>query len=413
MLRTCVAAFAAGVGGADAVTVLPFDARARAARRVQPPHRPQHLLAAGRGVPRRQGRPTRPAARSPSRSSPTTWPSPGWAELGRDRGGRRASLAALERRLLRARIERSSPSGDRQIAERTRPLTGADRVPEPRTRRCPSGAVRRGRARPVRPYGERLRGAPRRARRRARSSWPRWARSPRTPPAPPSPPTCSPPAASTWSTAGRPTASRTVLAAYDGQPVVCLAGTDKAYAEWGAELVTALREAGAEWVILAGKRDRLDHRDGRRHLRDGRGRARLPAPDEGEARMSVPESFAGLPLTWSRRVERTSPSRSHRRGVDRTLAVARGHRDQAALHGPRPRGSRRARHLPGAGAVPARSLPDDVHDPAVDDPAVRRLLHRRGVQRVLPAQPRRRPEGARASRSTWPRTAATTPTTRG
>ncbi len=27
MLRTCVAAFAAGVGGADAVTVLPFDVR--------------------------------------------------------------------------------------------------------------------------------------------------------------------------------------------------------------------------------------------------------------------------------------------------------------------------------------------------------------------------------------------------
>src|ERR1700710_305349 len=27
MLRTCIAAFSAGVGGADAVTVLPFDAR--------------------------------------------------------------------------------------------------------------------------------------------------------------------------------------------------------------------------------------------------------------------------------------------------------------------------------------------------------------------------------------------------
>ena len=26
-----------------------------------------------------------------------------------------------------------------------------------------------------------------------------------------------------------------LLAAYDGQPVVCLAGTDAAYAEWGAE----------------------------------------------------------------------------------------------------------------------------------------------------------------------------------
>ena len=44
-------------------------------------------------------------------------------------------------------------------------------------------------------------------------------------------------------------------------------------------------------------------------------------------------------------------------------------------------------------AVPARSLPDDVRQPAVDDPAVRRLLDRRGVQRVLPAQPRRRAEG--------------------
>ena len=48
-----------------------------------------------------------------------------------------------------------------------------------------------------------------------------------------------------------------MLAAYTGpdggQPVVCLTGSDKAYAEWGAELVTALREAGAQWVILAGK----------------------------------------------------------------------------------------------------------------------------------------------------------------
>ena len=48
-----------------------------------------------------------------------------------------------------------------------------------------------------------------------------------------------------------------VVAAYTGpdgrQPVVCLTGADKAYAEWGAELATALREAGAQWVILAGK----------------------------------------------------------------------------------------------------------------------------------------------------------------
>ena len=38
-----------------------------------------------------------------------------------------------------------------------------------------------------------------------------------------------------------------------GQPIVCLVGPDKAYAEWGADLVQALREAGAEWVVLAGR----------------------------------------------------------------------------------------------------------------------------------------------------------------
>jgi methylmalonyl-CoA mutase len=38
-----------------------------------------------------------------------------------------------------------------------------------------------------------------------------------------------------------------------GQPVVCLVGHDRAYAEWGADLVAALRDAGAGWVILAGR----------------------------------------------------------------------------------------------------------------------------------------------------------------
>lgn len=36
-------------------------------------------------------------------------------------------------------------------------------------------------------------------------------------------------------------------------PVVCLAGTDKAYESWGNELVAALREAGVQHVIVAGK----------------------------------------------------------------------------------------------------------------------------------------------------------------
>ena len=46
-----------------------------------------------------------------------------------------------------------------------------------------------------------------------------------------------------------------VLAAYDGQPVACLAGTDAAYAEWGADLVAALRDAGARHVVVAGRVD--------------------------------------------------------------------------------------------------------------------------------------------------------------
>jgi methylmalonyl-CoA mutase len=44
-----------------------------------------------------------------------------------------------------------------------------------------------------------------------------------------------------------------VLAAYAGQPVACLAGTDTTYAEWGSDVVAALREAGATRVIIAGR----------------------------------------------------------------------------------------------------------------------------------------------------------------
>jgi methylmalonyl-CoA mutase len=53
--------------------------------------------------------------------------------------------------------------------------------------------------------------------------------------------------------AGATSDTSSVLEAYDGQPVVCLAGTDAAYAEWGADLVAALRAAGASYVVLAGK----------------------------------------------------------------------------------------------------------------------------------------------------------------
>lgn len=41
-------------------------------------------------------------------------------------------------------------------------------------------------------------------------------------------------------------------------PVVCLAGSDKTYAAWGAAAIAALREAGATHVIIAGKPDAVD-----------------------------------------------------------------------------------------------------------------------------------------------------------
>ncbi|HWV26369.1 MAG TPA: methylmalonyl-CoA mutase, partial [Aeromicrobium sp.] len=46
-----------------------------------------------------------------------------------------------------------------------------------------------------------------------------------------------------------------VLEAYDGSPVVCLCGTDAAYAEIGTDLVNALRADGAKHVVVAGRAD--------------------------------------------------------------------------------------------------------------------------------------------------------------
>lgn len=57
-------------------------------------------------------------------------------------------------------------------------------------------------------------------------------------------------------TAGPTNGPDDVVAAFalaDEPPVVCLAGTDASYAEWGDDLVHALREAGARHVVIAGK----------------------------------------------------------------------------------------------------------------------------------------------------------------
>ena len=66
----------------------------------------------------------------------------------------------------------------------------------------------------------------------------------------------------------------------------------------------------------------------------------------------------------------------------------------AALHRGRPRRARDRRRAPRVRAVRAGRPGDDVREPAVDDPPVRGLLDRRGVERVLPPEPRGRADGS-------------------
>jgi methylmalonyl-CoA mutase len=255
MLRTCVAAFASGVGGADAVTVLPFDSR----------------LGLPDAFGRRIARNTSALLVHESHVAKVADPAGGayaverltddvavaaWAELQRLEadGGAQAGLPGLRERIGSVVAER-----DQQIGRRKRPLTGLSEFPNlaetlPERRPYPEGALT------VRPYGqafEELRDAP----------------------------TTSSVFLATMGTVAAHTARATfagnlfaaggigvvnpgraddvdaVLAAYTaaGHPqVVCLTGSDAAYAAWGAELVAALREAGARWVILAGKQPDFD-----------------------------------------------------------------------------------------------------------------------------------------------------------
>ena len=239
MLRTTVAAFAAGVGGADAVTVLPFDSTL--------------------GVPdafgRRIARNTSSLLISESHVARVTDPAGGayavekltddlarvaWEVFGRLDDGE--SLDAM--------VERTVERRDREVATRKRPLTGLSEFPnlaEVRPERRPDPT-----ASEVHRYGaafEALRDEPADtpvflatmgtvAAHTARASF----------------------AINLFAAggvrveaAGATEGVDDVLAAYDGQAVACLAGADSTYAEWGADLVAALRGAGVRHVILAGK----------------------------------------------------------------------------------------------------------------------------------------------------------------
>lgn len=248
MLRTTIASFAAGVGGAEAVTVLPFDSTL--------------------GIPdafgRRIARNTSSLLISESHVAKVVDPAGGsyavekltddlarsaWAEFGRieEAGG---ILAALDDGSLQSRIDAVVAERDRQIAHRTRPLTGVSEFPN-LAETLPE--------RPAHPNADAVRryGAPFEDLRDEPASTPVFLATMGT--------VAAHTARATFAsnlfaaggigvvTAGATNDADAVLAAYDGQPVVCLAGADKAYAEWGADLVARLREAGARHVVLAGK----------------------------------------------------------------------------------------------------------------------------------------------------------------
>jgi methylmalonyl-CoA mutase len=227
MLRTTVAAFAAGVGGADAVTVLPFDSP----------------LGEPDAFGRRIARNTSALLIEESHVATVTDPAGGayavekltddlavaaWELFGRlDEG---ADLAALVAETVAAR--------DREVATRQRPLTGLSEFPD-----LAETVLARPPAREadVRRYGaafEALRDDP------------------------VAEPVLLAPLGTVAQHTARATFATNLLAAggitvesdASGSPrVACVVGTDAAYAEEGAERAAALREAGVTWVIVAGK----------------------------------------------------------------------------------------------------------------------------------------------------------------
>ena len=68
MLRTTIAVVSAGLGGADAVAVLPFTDGARPARPLRAPDRPQHPARAARGIATSPRWPIPPPAPAASRT---------------------------------------------------------------------------------------------------------------------------------------------------------------------------------------------------------------------------------------------------------------------------------------------------------------------------------------------------------
>lgn len=246
MLRGTVAAFAAGVGGADAVTVLPFDSAnglpegfgRRIARNVN------HLLIDESHV----AAVADPAGGAYAVEKLTAdLAEAGWAEFQRLE---QEWESGHDFDAFRARIDAVVAQRETEIARRKRPLTGVSEFPN-LAETLPERAAD--------PLNDRVRryGASFEALRDEPAAQPVFLATLGT--------IAQHTARATFVTnlfaaggigveiAGPTAGVDELVAAYAGQKVVCLAGTDTAYEEWGADAAAALREAGATHVVVAGK----------------------------------------------------------------------------------------------------------------------------------------------------------------
>jgi methylmalonyl-CoA mutase len=249
LLRTTVASFAAGVGGAAAVTVLPFD---------EPLGLPEPFS-------RRIARNTSSLLISESHVAAVTDPAGGshavekltddMARAAWDLFGELESRGGLLQSLdfLRDAVAGTVSARALEIAERKRPITGVSEFP-----RLQEELPER------RPYAEPLDvhrySGEYEALRDARAATPVFLATMGSVAAHTARATF---AANLFAAGGVDTViagptegSDEVVSAYTAAgavPVVCLAGNDTAYAEWGVELIAALRGAGAAHVVVAGQ----------------------------------------------------------------------------------------------------------------------------------------------------------------
>lgn len=248
MLRVTVATFAAGVGGAESVTVVPFDAALGLpdafGRRIA--RNTSSLLLAESHL----GKVTDPAGGAYAIEKLTDdLAEAGWAELGRIEEAGGASAAVADGSVI-DRVEEVVAAREDAIAHRRKPITGVSEFPNlgeslpVRTPHPSADAVRRYAA-----SFEALRDEPVESKVFLATLGAVAAHTARA--------TFATNLFAAGGVAVRPAGPTAdvgeLLARYEGEKVACLAGADAAYAEWGAAAVEALRNAGVEHVILAGK----------------------------------------------------------------------------------------------------------------------------------------------------------------